>query len=458
MSSGSGRIIPSHESDTDTVANPHRSVCLRIVPFLTLGFLAAYIDRVNVGFAKLQMLHDLNMDDAAFGLGAGLFFLGYVLCEVPSNIILERVGPRPWLARILVTWGLISTLSGLIHTPWLFHLSRFALGVSEAGFMPGALYYLGQWVPAARRARVIALFMLGIPLASVLGSPVSGWILAHLSGTGGIAGWRWLFLIEGLPPVLLGVWAWFFLPDRLSDATWLSPAQREHLARELAADGSAGHRNAELSAAFTDIRVWMIGIMDGAILLGLYTVAFWFPTFLHARIATGYGMLGLIVAIPHIAAAISMIVLGRSSDRRGERRWHLFLPVVVGALALGLCGLPGHGVVWLVVFGAIANAGLLGALPTLWTIPSTFLQGRAAAAGLAVACSFANVAGFFATSLMGAALTRFHDAGPVMWLFAAVAVVSSGLVFMIRAPQPTPADATPARDAEHERLREQMVQ
>ena len=188
MPSGSSRTTLSHESDGPDVAQLHRSVCLRIVPFLTLGFLAAYIDRVNVGFAKLQMLHDLNMDDAAFGLGAGLFFLGYVLCEVPSNIILERVGPRPWLARILVTWGLISTLSGFIHTPWLFHLSRFALGVSEAGFMPGALFYLGQWVPAARRARVIALFMMGIPMASVLGPPVYSFIRALHPGYCGAAG------------------------------------------------------------------------------------------------------------------------------------------------------------------------------------------------------------------------------------------------------------------------------
>ncbi|GBQ70690.1 transporter [Ameyamaea chiangmaiensis NBRC 103196] len=410
----------------------YRSVFMRIVPFLALGFLAAYTDRVNVSFAKLQMLGDLDMTDAGFGLGTGLFFIGYVFCEVPSNIILQRVGARRWLARILVTWGVVSSLSGFIHTPALFHLSRFALGVAEAGFMPGALYYLGQWVPAARRARVIALFMLGIPAASIISAPVSGWILTNLSGYASLAGWRWLFLIEGLPPILLGLWGWFALPDRIETASWLTPVERRYLAAELA-DHDSSPRKTALAAALADPRIWLIGIIDGGILLGLYTVAFWFPTLVRQHYAGDYAHLGLIVAIPHLAAAVSMIACGLSSDRSGERRWHLFVPVAIGAVSLALCGLPSTGVFWLVLFGALANAGLLGGLPALWAIPFVFLDGPAAAAGLALACSLANVAGFLATSLFGLALTYLHQPGIVMAAFAAIAFAASLLVFLIDA-------------------------
>jgi len=412
--------------------NLHRKVFLRIVPFLTMGFLAAYIDRVNVGFAKLQMLDALHIGNFAFGFGAGLFFLGYIFCEVPSNIILQRVGAHVWLARILVTWGLVSALSCLINNVWLYYVSRLVLGVAEAGFMPGALYYLSQWIPESRRGRATALFMIGIPMSSVVGAPLSGWILTHLNGTKGFDGWRWLFLIEGIPPILLGVWAWLFLPRSLHSANWLSSEEKRYLAFSLHNEAH-GHGRSELLAAFTDIRVWMIGLVDGAILLGLYTVAFWFPSFLRQHGISAFQEIGLITIIPNLAAVVSMILIGRSSDRHAERRWHVFVPVLIGGLALGISGYIHLGSLEMVFFIALANACLLGALPALWSLPATFLRGPAAAAGLAVACSCANIAGFFSTSLMGFALQHLHSPAIVMWLFAGCAMLSSFLVFAVGA-------------------------
>lgn len=410
----------------------HRSVAFHIIPFLCLGFLAAYIDRVNVGFAKFEMLDDLHMGDAAFGLGAGIFFLAYILCEVPSNIILERVGARLWLARILLTWGIISALTCCIHGTTMFYLARFALGVAEAGFMPGALFYLGQWVPAERRARATALFMIGIPLSSVIGAPLSGAILAHLSGWLGIAGWRWLFLIEGAPPILLGAWAFFYLPASIQEARWLTSEQRDYLLADMAREDDSKDKRSDFLSAFTDIRVWIVGIIDGSILLGLYTIAFWFPSFLREHGVVSIQGIALLAMLPHIAAVVSMVVVGRRSDRRGERHLHIVVPIAIGSVALGLSGSDFFGLPGLVVLVVLANAALLAALPALWALPVSFLSGSAAAAGLAVACSFANIAGFFATSVVGFSVQHTHSVTVVLWGFAVMMTLSSTLVFVIK--------------------------
>jgi sugar phosphate permease len=405
-------------------------VMRRIVPFLGIGFMAAYVDRVNVGFAKLQMLSDLGMSETVFGLGAGLFFLGYILCEVPSNMALIRIGARTWIARIMLTWGLLSGLMTVVHGPIAFYVVRFLLGVAEAGFMPGVLYYLAQWFPAVRRGWATALFMIGIPLASVVGGPLSGAILTGLSGVAGLAGWRWLFVLEAAPPILLGLLTFIVLPRSIEAAAWLTPREKALLTHDRA-DEAMGHALSAVAAAFRDPRVWLIGAVDGALLLGLYTVAFWFPTLLRDAGLHNTMGIGLLTAAPHVAAVVAMLVNGWHSDRTGERRWHIILPILIGALALALSPLAQRNIGWTVVIISIANAGILGALPPFWTLPSVLLRGAAAAAGLALAGSIANVAGFFATFLVGWLKDLTHSTDLVVLIFAAILGVSALAVLCI---------------------------
>jgi len=418
---------PSQTAEADAT---YGKVMRRIVPFLCIGFMTAYVDRVNVGFAKLQMLSDLRMSETVFGLGAGLFFLGYILCEVPSNLLLIRVGPRTWIARIMLTWGLLSGLMMVVHGPISFYCVRFLLGVAEAGFMPGVLYYLAEWFPAARRGRATALFMIGIPLASVVGGPLSGAILTGLSGVGGMAGWRWLFVLEAAPPILLGLLTFAVLPRSIASAGWLTEREKTLLARDQSAD-QAGHAPSDFAAAFRDPAVWLIGAIDGALLLGLYTIAFWFPTLLRDAGVHKPLWIGLLTAAPHAAAVVAMLLNGWRSDRTGERRWHIILPILIGAVALALSPLVHRNIVWTVAIISIANAGILGALPPFWTLPSLLLRGAAAAAGLALAGSIANIAGFFATFLVGWLKDLTHSTDLVVLIFAAVLIFSALAVLAI---------------------------
>jgi MFS family permease len=411
-------------SETADADAAYGKVMRRVVPFLCIGFMAAYVDRVNVGFAKLQMLSDLGMSETVFGLGAGLFFLGYILCEVPSNMLLIRVGARTWIARIMLTWGLLSGLMMVVHGPISFYCVRFLLGVAEAGFMPGVLFYLAEWFPAARRGRATALFMIGIPLASVVGGPLSGAILNGLSGAAGLAGWRWLFALEAVPPILLGILTFAVLPRSIQSAAWLTEREKSLLARDRVGD-QTGHAPSDFVAAFRDPVVWLIGAIDGALLLGLYTVAFWFPTLLRDAGVHEPLWIGLLTAAPHAAAVVAMLINGWHSDRTRERRWHIILPILIGAVALALSPLAHSNIVWTVAIISIANAGILGALPPFWTLPSLLLRGAAAAAGLALAGSIANIAGFFATFLVAWLKDLTHSTTLVLLIFAAVLVVSA---------------------------------
>lgn len=403
----------------------------RILPLLFLGFLASYLDRVNVGYAKLRMLSDLGMSEAAYGLGTGLFFLGYILCEVPSNLMLVKFGARNWIARILVTWGLCSGLMMFVHTPTQFYVLRILLGVAEAGFMPGVLYYLALWFPPQYRSKVTAAFMAGIPLASVIGGPVSGLLMEGLNGVGGYEGWRWLFFWEALPPVLIGIAVFLFLPTSPDKATWLTASESEWLRRENPLSFNKVSLSVSIAAAFRSPWVWLLGIVDGTLLLGLYTIAFWTPSLLHDDGIRSTFQIGCLSAIPQIGAVASMILIGRSSDERGERRWHIVLPIVVGSIAMACIPLcMGNPFVAIACITA-ANMGILGALPPFWVLPSLMLKGNSAAVGLALAGSIANIAGFFATALVGYARSVTGDMSGVIWLFAGLVLLGGLSVLMI---------------------------
>lgn len=412
----------------------YRKIAWRLIPFLCFCYLAAYLDRINVGFAKLQMAEQLQLSDAAFGFGAGLFFVGYILFEVPSNLILKRVGARIWIARIMITWGVLSACTMLVTTPGQFYLVRFLLGIAEAGFLPGVLYYLTLWFPTYRRGRMIALFMIGLPLSSVIGAPLSGWILDHFDQLQGLRGWQWLFLLEGIPSVLLGLMTLRMLPDGPQQADWLDVREQGQVLRDLAVDEAQSPASGEsFRQGFFNLKVWMLGGIDFAILLSAYAMGFWMPTFIRNAGVTDVSDIGLLTALPSIAAVIGMLLLGASSDRFRERRWHIILPFWIGAAAMAASTAFTDSVMATVLLFSIAQATIIGAVPVFFSLPATFLTGTAAATGFALACSLANIAGLVSNTLIGLALDITGKSGSALLFFAACLLMGSLLVFALPA-------------------------
>ncbi|RLM06954.1 MFS transporter permease [Gibbsiella quercinecans] len=412
----------------------YRKITWRLIPFLCLCYLAAYLDRMNVGLAKLQMADQLALSEAAFGLGAGLFFVGYILFEVPSNLVLQRVGARLWIARIMISWGLLSTATMFVTTPMQFYVIRFLLGVAEAGFLPGVLFYLTMWFPSWRRGRIIALFMLGLPLSSVIGGPLSGWIMGHFDMRHGLHGWQWLFLLEGLPSVLLGIMTFWMLPDRYQQVSWLNTEEKEQLASDLKRDeAETDHTNHRFRDGFFNLKVWMLGGIDFSILLSAYAMGFWMPSFIKTAGVADITHIGMLTAIPSIAALLGMLLIGASSDRHRERRWHIIAPFWIGAAAMAASTFFTHNVFATVLLFSVAQATIIGAVPVFFSLPATFLRGAAAATGFALACSLANIAGLVSNSLMGLAIDLTGSGSGALWAFAACLLLSSLLVVALPA-------------------------
>lgn len=412
----------------------YRKITWRLIPFLCLCYLAAYLDRINVGLAKLQMADQLALSEAAFGLGAGLFFVGYILFEVPSNLVLQRVGARLWIARIMISWGLLSTATMFVTTPMQFYVIRFLLGVAEAGFLPGVLFYLTMWFPSWRRGRIIALFMLGLPLSSVIGGPLSGWIMGHFDMRHGLHGWQWLFLLEGLPSVLLGIMTFWMLPDRYQQVSWLNTEEKQQLASDLKRDeAETDHTNHRFRDGFFNLKVWMLGGIDFSILLSAYAMGFWMPSFIKTAGVADITHIGMLTAIPSIAALLGMLLIGASSDRHRERRWHIIAPFWIGAAAMAASTFFTHNVFATVLLFSVAQATIIGAVPVFFSLPATFLRGAAAATGFALACSLANIAGLVSNSLMGLAIDLTGSGSGALWAFAACLLLSSLLVVALPA-------------------------
>nr|WP_288466729.1 MFS transporter [uncultured Pseudomonas sp.] len=421
-------------SAADSSNELYRKVTWKLIPFLCFCYLAAYLDRINVGFAKLQMLSDLQFSEAAYGLGAGLFFVGYILFEVPSNLVLERVGAKVWIARIMITWGLLSACTMFVTTTTEFYIIRFLLGAAEAGFLPGVLYYLTTWYPTYRRGRIIALFMIGLPLSSVIGGPISGWIMNHFDQVNGLRGWQWLFLLEAIPSVLLGILTFWALPNHFNQAKWLSAEEKAQLASDLAADDAEGKDSKHsFRDGFFNLKVWMLGGIDFSILLSAYAMGFWMPTFIRNTGVTDTFHIGLLTAIPSLAALAGMLLIGASSDRHRERRWHIIVPFIVGAAAMASSTLFSHNLVMTVTLFAIASAAIIGAVPVFFSLPATFLKGTAAATGFALACSVANIAGLVSNSLMGLVTDLTGTSHAALWFFAGCLILSCLLVIALPA-------------------------
>lgn len=416
------------------LTSAYRKVALRLIPLLFLGYVCAYLDRINISFAKLQMQSDLQFSEAAFGLGAGLFFVGYIIFEVPSNLVLARVGARAWLARIMISWGLLSGLTMVVQNEIQFYVIRFLLGVAEAGFVPGVLLYLTYWFPSGRRAKFIAFFMMGIPVAALIGGPLSGWIMTAFDETGGLHGWQWLFLLEAIPTVVLGLVILFALPRTLETVRWLTDPEKLAVGADLAADAQTGaDREHSFGAALRNRRVWWLGIIDMSFMTATYTVSFWLPTLLRNAGAADAATIGWLTAIPSAAAVLFLLLNGFSSDRLRERRWHLLVPMLIGAAGLGLSTLFTDNLTITVLLFTIANAGVVATYSVFWCLPSNFLSGKAAAGGLALITSMGNLGGFLATYILGWLADVSGTATLGILLFTAFLIVGAVLAYLLPA-------------------------
>ncbi len=415
-------------------AAAYRKVTRRLIPFLFICYICAMLDRVNVGFAKLQMCSDLGFSDTVFGFGAGIFFIGYFFFEVPSNILLQKFGARVWIARIMLMWGLISMATSLVRTaPW-FYAVRFMLGLAEAGFFPGVILYLTYWYTQKHRARMVAGFMTAIAVGGVVGGPLSGWIMQALAGKHGLAGWQWLFILEGLPSLVVGVMVLLFLDNGPKDARWLTTEEKEILLKRLEEEQiqkESREHGRTLGDAFRSGKVWVLSAVYFGAVMGLYGISFWLPQIVKDMGVQSTGTIGLITAVPWAIAAVAMILAGRHSDKTQERRWHIALAALGGAVGFVLSGLLGGWAVASLAALTLSIAGVMCVLSTFWSLPTGLLSGTAAAAGIALINSIGNLAGQLSPYAVG----RIKDAtGQVTWglyLLAASMAMSCILVLLL---------------------------
>ncbi|WP_408580918.1 MFS transporter [Burkholderia cepacia] len=409
------KAIPADSSPADLDAL-YRRIGWKLMPLLLVAQVLAYLDRVNVGAAKLQMAGDLGLSDTVYGIGAGIFFVGYFLFEVPSNLMLHRMGARVWIARIMVTWGIVSAAAAWVHSPATFYLQRLILGVAEAGFFPGIVLYLTYWFPAHRRGRMTTLFMSATAVAGIVGNVLSGWIMTNLDGFAALSGWQWTFVIEGLPTVVVGLAVHYLLPSRPNDARWLSPEEADAVLRGL--DVNAGRaeetqRASRLSAS----EMVLLTTIYFLLLVGLYGIGFWLPTLVKDTGLTKLSWIGVCSAIPYLIAVLAMNVGARSADRAGN--WAAYVVGGAGVASVGfILSASFSGALPAVIAGlSLAAAGTLTALPLFWHLPTMRLTGTAAAAGIATINCFGNLAGFAGPIAFGWLKDRHHDAiGPTMLL------------------------------------------
>ena len=432
--SSAAYIAPNTTSD-HTGDSLYRKIAWRLMPILVIGYIIAYIDRVNVSFAKLQMLGDLKFSESVYGVGAGIFFLGYFAFEIPSNIILHKVGARVWICRVIVTWGIVSALTALVRTPMQFYTARLLLGVAEAGFFPGMILYLTYWFPAHRRAAMVALLMAGNPVSGIIGGPLSGFILRHFAGSNGIAGWQWLFILEAVPAIVFGAVIFLFLDDRVVDAKWLSEKERTTVAAEIEVEATT-KSHVSIASVFTSPKIWLLCVIFFGIEMGSYAVGFWQPTIIRQTGVTDAFNIGLLTIIPYAAALIALVLTGRHSDRTHERRWHAIFPCLAAAAGFVLCAQAGSNTP-LAMFGLVlAAAGVITAVAMFWALPTSILGGNAAAAGIAFVNCTGNLGGFFSPTAIGFLKTHTGTLNSGLYLVATCMVGSAILIFRLAPASP----------------------
>jgi MFS family permease len=404
----------------------------RIVPLLMVCYTVSYLNRINIGFAKLQMGTTLGLSESVFGIGAGVFFIGYFIFGLPSNLLMQRFGARRWIGCLMIVWGITSSCFSLVRTPLEFGIVGFLLGTVEAGFYPGVIVYLASWFPARQRARILALFMSAIPIAGIFGNPLSGWIMDAFDSVAHLLGWQWMFLIEAMPAILFGVVVFFTLDDGIASAKWMTESEKQFLGNEIRVD-TAEHavKTGALFAVMKDGRLWLMCFIYFAFVVGQYGLTFWIPTLIHGTGVTQNTRIGWLSAIPFLCAVIAMNLCGRSADAHRERRWHVIVPALAGAA--GFCVVAGfsHNTAVSVVALSVAAAGVLTCAPLFWSLPTAFMAGTAAAAGVAIINSIGNLAGFASPVMIGHLRDVAHNSQSGMYALAGIMVAGAFAVWNI---------------------------
>jgi len=407
----------------------------RLIPFLFICYTLNFLDRVNISFAHLQFQKDIGLSDAAYGLGVGLFFVGYVALEVPSNLLLKKIGARLTISRIMILWGLVSSGMMFVRSPVEFYIARALLGIAEGGFFPGIVLYLTYWFPSAKRARITSRLFLAVAVAGALGGPVSGWILSHMNGVSGMQGWKWLFLLEGLPSVIVGIVALFYLNDKPADARWLTSEQREMIASDIADDEKvkADVTSSSFGEVLKDPRLYLLAFGYMAVPWSSSVLNFWGPSIIRKAGISNLADVGLLSAIPYIVGAAFMLLVCRNSDRMMERRWHYGSVAMLTALGLSL--LPSAASNWVasIALLSVSNAGFLTAVALFWTISPAYLSGRAAAGGIGLVSCIGQSAGLVAPVVFswGNSLTKSATAG---FYLVAMVIACAGLSIIVGIP------------------------
>ncbi|TCG05532.1 MFS transporter [Paraburkholderia steynii] len=418
--------VPASNPISSTEAALYRRVTWRILPVLLVCYMLAYLDRSNIGFARLQMLSDLGFSESVYGFGAGVFFLGYALCEVPSNFIMHRFGARRWISRIMITWGTLCALMMFVSTPTMFYGFRLLLGVAEAGLLPGAILYLTYWYPARRRGQIIASFMAAVPFAGAMGGPLSGYIMRQMSGVNGWTGWQWLFLLEGLPTVVIGLFVFFYLDDHVRDAKWLSASEKTILAENVTEDGKTASHTSMWSAV-RDMQLWTFCAIYFGILLGLAALSFWLPAIISSIGVKDNFHIGLLSMIPYGTSIVGMVLFGRRADARQERRWHMVSPLVIGAAGFSIIALGGNAT-FVMVGLTMAAVGVTSSMGLFWALPTAVLRGTAAAGGIGLISSAGIVAGFVSPYMIGTIKGLTHSIAPALFVHSFFLLLSAVLV------------------------------
>lgn len=429
--SSQGNIHLSNFREVDSAAL-YKKIFYRLIPFLFICYVSAYLDRVNVGFAIVQMKSDLAFSDAVYGLGAGIFFIGYFIFEVPSNLLLMKIGAKKTIMRIMLGWGAVSIGFMFIQTPIQFYGLRFLLGMFEAGFVPGVIFYLTFWFPQKLRGRIMAIFLSATAIAGVIGAPLSGWIMSSFNGVNGWNGWQWMFLLEGLPPVFLGIAAAFLLADTPADVRWLNTEEKRYLAVELKSEEENSHHHT-MSAAFRDPRIYALALVYFTFACGANILSFWMPTIIKSYGISDPLRIGFLTAIPYIAAAVSMILVSRNSDRSGERRWHTSICLFLGAVGLAASTLASGNLTFALAMLTLATCGLFAMMPVFWTIPTAYLSSAAAASGIALINSIGLIGGFVSPTVIGWVKTTTGSTDIGIYLFSAV-VAAGGTILLLSIP------------------------
>lgn len=431
----------------DAAANPqaeqtYRKITRRLIPFLFLCYVFAFLDRVNVGIAQLDMKHDVGFSDLTYSIGAGIFFLGYVLMEVPSNLLLTKIGVKRTFSRIMVLWGILAAATAFVTLPMHFYTVRFLLGLAEAGLYPGIIFYLTRWYPVERRAKAIAIFTCATGIAGLLGGPMSGWLMTHMEGIRALHGWQWMFVVQGLPASFLGIVAFFFLDDGPEKAKWLSDEEKAQVLADINKSSGVSDKHAEhtFGRALLDPRVYVMGFVWFAQIAGVFAIGFWLPTLIKSTGLSSPLEIGLYSAIPYFVSWLALIGMNWNSDRTMERRWHCGITMIIGAIGLFAAGLIHGSLAWSIVALSVATAGILAPNPLIWAISTDYIRGSGAAGGVALVNCIGLLGGFVSPMIIGSIKTATNSMVGGLGAISLLMVLGA-LAAIVLAPKTTGASS-----------------